>query len=196
MSKRLILASGSVARREMLQGAGLKFEVIPADIDEEVIQSDADKSPQEIAVELARAKALVVAKENPETLVIGGDQVLAFEGEIFSKAAGAAEARTKLKKLSGKSHTLISAVALARGDEIIWETCDEVTLHMHELSDEFLDEYIAKAGIALTRAVGGYELENHGSWLFSRIEGDYFTTLGMPLLSLLARLREEGVSYD
>ena len=193
-SKKVILASGSAARAGMLHGAGLTFEVIPADVDEGAVQGDAGKTPFEIAAELAQLKALAVSAQRTDALVIGGDQVLAFEGEIFSKSSNAQEAKGKLARLSGKMHSLISSVALARGDEIIWAYTDEARLYMHDLGPDFLDDYIAKAGIALTRAVGGYELESHGSWLFERIEGDYFTVLGMPLLPLLARLREEGIS--
>ncbi len=193
---RLILASGSKARAGMLRGAGLVFDVIPADIDESIIQNDPAKSPQQKAFELARAKALAVSAQNADALVIGGDQVLEMEGEIFSKAGDKNEALEKLRRLSGKTHRLISAVALAKGSEIIWSHSDEVKLHMRGLDENFLQDYAAKAGEALTRAVGGYELESHGSWLFERIEGDYFTVLGMPLLPLLGRLKEEGVTYD
>lgn len=180
----------------MLRGAGLAFDVIPADIDESVIQNDPAKSPQQKALELAQVKALAVSAQNPDALVIGGDQVLELEGEIFSKAGDKDEALEKLRRLSGKTHRLISAVALAKGSEVIWSHSDEVKLHMRDLEEDFLKDYAAKAGDALTCAVGGYELESHGSWLFERIEGDYFTVLGMPLLPLLGRLKEEGVSYD
>lgn len=188
----LILASGSKARQDMLRKAGLDFTAIPADIDEAAVLDSAGGLVADKAQELAREKALHVAKSNIEAYTIGSDQVLELDGQIFSKAANKDEALEKLKALRGKTHRLISAVAVARGEDVLWQSHDSVALTMHDLDDDFLRAYCARAGDVLTSCVGAYALEEHGSWLFQKVEGDYFTVLGMPLLPLLAYLRAEG----
>ncbi len=190
----IILASQSMARRKIMENAGLHFSLIPASVDEEFIimgleRQNIDSSG--IALELSKEKALKVAKNNPEALVIGSDQILEFEEKIITKSQNPEEAREKLNALKGKSHKLLSAVTIAKDEEILWQHMDEATLTMHDLDDELLDEYCARAGVALTRSVGGYELESYGAWLFSSVQGDYFTILGMPLLPLLAYLQKE-----
>ena len=186
----LILASGSLARQNMLRAAGLEFETYPADIDEEIRQISGSP-PLDIALSLACEKALHVSAKNPDTLVIGADQILQYEGKIMSKAANENEAREKLKTLRGKTHNLISAVAVAKNDKVLWKNTACAFLTMYNFDDEFLETYIEKAGAALTRSVGAYELESIGVQLFENIEGDYFTILGMPLLPLLTYLRQE-----
>lgn len=191
MMPKLILASGSAARRDMLQSAGLEFGVQPADIDEtSVITSLHGSSAQSIAAALAQAKALKIAQDNPDALVIGSDQILECEGQMFEKAKDADEARLKLQTLRGKTHTLISAVCVARGNKILFEAGDEAQLTMHDFDDAFLEGYIAAAGNVLTSCVGAYALEQSGAWLFNDIKGNYHTILGMPLLPLLGYLRE------
>lgn len=192
----LILASRSKARQDMLRSAGLEFTAQAADLDEDDITARllADKAaPETVALELARRKALAVSKlhENadPAPLVIGADQVLALGGELLGKAADAHAARQKLARLQGREHTLISAVCVVRGQTILWSQADEARLTMHDLESAFLDRYCAKAGEGLTRAVGAYELEGLGAWLFSGVKGDYYTVLGLPLLPLLGYLR-------
>ncbi len=192
MKNPLILASGSKARQDMMRNAGLDFEICPAEIDEGEIFNRESGSPEEKAQELARAKAKHVASSNKDAIVIGSDQILALDNEIFAKAPDKEAALQKLKSLRGKTHRLISAVSLVRAEEVIWETYETAHLHMHDLDDAFLENYCARAGNALTSCVGAYALESHGSWLFQRIEGDYFTVLGMPLLPLLTALRQEG----
>lgn len=190
----LILASGSAARRSMLENAGLVFSVMPSQIDEAEIKdklSAENTAPRDIAMALAKAKALDVAQSHGGAIVIGADQVLAFEGEILDKAQSEDDALEKLKALRGKTHTLISAVSVAIDDDIVWEYSDEATMTMHDFDDDFLDLYCQRAGEALTRSVGAYELESYGSWLFSAVEGSFFTVLGMPLLPLLDYLRNE-----
>ena len=140
---------------------------------------------------LAHEKALQIARNAPDALVIGSDQILESEGRLLNKAANENEARNKLKNLRGKIHHLFSAVAVAKNEKILWSHTGRADLTMHDISDEFLNSYIGKAGAALTRSVGAYELESHGVNLFENIEGDYFTILGMPLLPLLTYLRRE-----
>ena len=192
----IILASQSKARQDMLRGAGIAFEAKPADLDEaEITAQHKDKATEEIASVLAGEKALYISRQNPDALVIGSDQILECEGNRLSKADSKEEAKEKLLQLRGKTHRLISAVSLAQNGEIIWQCEEQASLTMHEFDDDFLDQYCARAGDALTSCVGAYELEDLGVQLFKTIEGDYFTILGMPLLKLLTYLREEqGVS--
>lgn len=189
---KLILASGSKARQSMLRGAELDFDIVPADLDEAALIKRHEGSPEDIAALLAREKALDVAKHDNASYTIGSDQILTLNGKIFSKAKDAHAAREKLKALRGKTHRLISAVAVARGDGILWQYTAHADLTMHDFDDAFLETYMVKAGDALTTCVGAYALEAEGAWLFEKIEGDYFTILGMPLLPLLDWLRQEG----
>jgi septum formation protein len=189
-----ILASGSSARKIMLQNAGFSFDVIPADIDENSALKSAENkgfSPAHTAQHLAREKALKIAAQFEDRLVIGSDQILECEGRIFSKAADLEEARDKLKSLRGRTHSLHSGVAVARGPDILWSHAQTAQLTMHDFSAEFLERYLAAAGEAATSCVGAYALEGPGVQLFEKIEGDYFTILGLPLLPLLTYLREK-----
>lgn len=190
---RLILASESKARRAMLENAGLQFEVYGAYLDEEEIIAgllEKETPPIEIAKDLAEKKALAVSKAYPDAYVIGCDQILEFDGEIITRAPSVAEAKKILKKIQGKTHRLVSAVAIVKAQTTFWQHEDEATLTMHALDDKFLQLYCEKAGTALTQSVGGYQIESLGAWLFSEVRGDYFTILGLPLLPLLSYLRE------
>lgn len=189
----LVLASQSKGRIAMLQQAGLTIEAIPAHIDEDALTQallENQASAQEITQSLADQKALVISAQKPDALVIGSDQVLEFNGEILGKAKTADEAIQRLKTMSARTHHLIAAVSLACNNQIIWRACDQASLTMHALDDAFFDDYRRRAAPALTSAVGGYWLEDVGSWLFKEIEGNYFTILGMPLLPLLTELRQ------
>lgn len=193
----VVLASASVARRAMLSAAGLTFDVVPARIDEDAVRSamvavDAYVSPAMIAARLAQEKAIAVARNNAGKLVIGSDQVLVFENTIFSKVATLDEARAVLKKLRGRVHELVSAVALARDGELLWHHQEAARLTMRDFSDAFLAGYLEDAGEVILQCVGCYELEAKGVQLFDKIEGDYFTVLGLPLLALLSALRTQG----
>lgn len=195
---RLILASGSSARKEMLQSAGLAFEIVPADIDEDAIRSvmvsESDcVEAADIAAVLAAEKALHVSRAHAGALVIGSDQILALGRRLFSKAETVAEAREHLDRLRGRTHELVSAVAIARDGVILWQSVDSAQLTMRPFSDEFLGRYLEKAGDSTLKSVGCYHLEGLGVQLFDKIDGDYFTILGMPLLPLLAELRNQGV---
>lgn len=195
---RLILASGSSARRAMLTSADIEFSVVLSDVDENAIRTALKSKvghvePFEIATTLAREKAVIVSRKHPSSLVIGADQVLSLDSETFDKAHSPAEARERLDMLKGKTHQLHSAVVIAQAGVVVWEHLSTASLTMRRMSDSFLDHYVQFAGHALLSSVGAYELEGSGVQLFERIEGDYFTILGLPLLPLLAELRKRGV---
>ena len=193
----LVLASGSPHRRKLLEAAGLEFEVVPADVDEAALKSKlavADTAPAAVAEALARAKAVAVSARHPGAVVIGADQVLALNGQLFDKPSDLAVARKQLEHLRGKTHRLLSAVALAQAGDIVWKNVGEAVLTMRHFSREFLDDYLARSGDRLLGTVGAYEIEGVGIQLFERIEGDYFTIIGLPLLPLLAELRTRGVA--
>ena len=194
---KIILASQSKARYAMLKNAGVNFKVVRPVVDEmamvhELMRASGKEkiTPEKIALDLAKKKALAVAGKNPDALVIGSDQILVVEGKMMSKARSKEEAKEKLRHLRGKTHRLISAVAVAKAGTVFWDHEEEASLTMHDFSDEFLESYCARAGDALTKAVGAYAIEGAGAWLFSDIQGDHFTILGMPLRPLLAYLHE------
>jgi septum formation protein len=190
----LILASQSRARQALLANAGIAFEAIPADIDERALQSDSGLSaPAEIASLLAGEKALSVSSHHPDRIVVGADQTLALGEQLFSKPAGRAQAAEQLRALSGNSHDLHSAVAVARDGKILFAHVSIARMTMRELSGAEVRTYLDEAGEAVTTSVGAYQLEGLGIHLFERIEGDHFTILGLPLLPLLAFLRGEGL---
>lgn len=196
--QRLILASGSSARRNMMTTAGLTFDVIPADIDEKAIASAMTSASSrieasDIAVALASGKALAISGANPDALVVGSDQVLALGKQQFSKAANLDEARATLRMLRGQQHELVSAVAIARNGELLWRTVDSAQLTMRNFSDEFLDGYLDRNGSRVLSSVGCYEIEGAGIQLFDSVAGDHFTIMGMPLLPLLNELRNRGL---
>jgi septum formation protein len=193
----LVLASRSESRRAVLASAGISVEVLPADIDERALEAQAGlNSPGQIALLLARAKACAVAVKLPGRLVLGADQTLALADRLFTKPADQAAARKQLKSLRGCTHELHSAVVLARGPDIMFAHCEIARLTMRDFSDRFLESYIETAGPAVTASVGGYQVEGIGIQLFSRIDGDHFTILGLPLLQLLQYLRREGCLAD
>lgn len=190
--ERLILASKSAARRAMLSNAGVAFVVHVADVDEDALKTPG-VDPAELAVELARAKALAVSRHDADAWVLGADQTLAFDGGLISKAATLAEARARLIAMRGRVHHLHSGAALARNGQIVWSGFDTVEMRMRDFSDAFLDAYLAAEGDAILACVGSYRLEGLGSQLFEAVEGDYFTVLGLPLWPVLSELRRAGV---
>jgi len=191
----LLLASASPFRRKMLEAAGVPFRVVPAEVDESALKrSLAGKvAPEGLAEALAAAKAEAVSGKFPADLVIGADQVLALGDETFGKPHDLIAARAQLERLRGRTHQLLSAVALARGGRIVWSKVDTASLTVRELSAAFLDEYLARCGERLLGIAGAYEIEGLGIQLFDRVEGDYFTIVGLPLLPLLAELRARGM---
>ncbi|HUC48310.1 MAG TPA: Maf family protein [Xanthobacteraceae bacterium] len=191
--KPLVLASRSEVRRALLEGAGLALETCPADLDERRLEADAvSQAPGAIAAHLAREKARAVAKLRAGRLTLGADQTLALGGARFSKPVDLAAARSQLCALSGKTHELHSAIAFVRDDKILCEYVGVARLTMRSFSDQFLDLYLKSAGNTATSSVGAYQLESFGIQLFERIEGDYFTILGLPLLQALEFLRQQG----
>jgi septum formation protein len=193
-TKPLILASQSPARQMLLANAGITFEAIPAEIDERAIQLACGLSaPGEVAALLAREKAISVSSRHPGQFVVGADQTLALDQQLFSKPGGRAEAALQLRALAGHSHELHSATAVARDGEILFENVSVARMAMRPLDGAAIRAYLDAAGEAVTSSVGAYQLESLGVHLFERIEGDHFTILGLPLLPLLKFLRSQGL---
>jgi septum formation protein len=191
----LILASKSPSRASLLAGAGLDFDLEPSGVDERAVEEPllaAGVDPATLALRLAEAKAAAVAARFPEALVLGCDQTLGLDGERFVKAESRADARRQLERLRGRTHALHSALVLARGGDIVWTTVETARMSVRDFSETFLDAYLDRIGDAVLVSVGCYQLEGPGITLFERIDGDYFTILGLPLLPLLAELRRIG----
>jgi septum formation protein len=192
----VILASQSAARLRLLRGAGLTVQAIPARIDEAAVKSTAlqdGQSAASTALILAGLKARRVAGRCPGALVIGADQLLVCEGRWFDKPEDHVAARLQLQSLRGRKHQLVTALVCQRGEQQIWQHVAVPELVMRAFSEEFLVDYLAHEGDAVLSSVGGYRLEGMGAQLFDAIEGDYFAVLGLPLLPLLAFLRQHGV---
>lgn len=191
----LLLASASPVRARLLEAAGVALRIAPARIDEAAVRDSLlaeGAAPRDIADRLAELKAQTVSTANPGALVIGADQVLEFRGSVIGKSPDLASARALLRSLSGARHNLVTAAAIARDGTVLWRHVTRVGLDMRELSEAFLDAYLASEGEAILGSVGCYHLEGRGAQLFSRIDGDYFAVLGLPLLSLLDALRHLG----
>lgn len=189
----IILASTSPTRQTMLRNAGLSFRCEAPLVDERVLaRSHPEWRPADVALQLAKAKAEEVSQRHPDNLVIGADQVLAFRDRAFSKPSDQEECRQQLMTLRGNTHTLISAVTTARDGKALWWHIDEAKLTMRQFSDVFIGDYLASIGSDCTSTVGGYKIESSGVQLFSQVDGDHFTILGLPLLPLLQQLRDAG----
>jgi septum formation protein len=189
----LVLASRSKVRRTLLEGAGVPVDVHPADLDERRLEADAaSQTPGAVAAHLALGKARAVAKFHPGRLTLGADQTLALGAERFSKPADIAAARAQLRALSGRTHELHSAIAFVQDGAVLFEHVGVARLTMRAFSEKFLDLYLEAAGSAATASVGAYQLESFGIQLFERVDGDYFTVLGLPLLQALEFLRQRG----
>jgi len=176
----------------MLRHAGVRCFAIPADLDEAAIKREFSGDTASLAATLAGAKAQMVAASYPEALVIGADQILDCEGRIFSKPASLEAAARQLSDLRGRPHTLVTAAAVYQNGAPVWSDVAAARLTMRNLSDEFIDHYVAHEGEAICASVGAYRLEGLGAQLFDAIEGDYFTILGLNLLPLLGFLRRVG----
>ncbi len=189
----LVLASRSFARRAVLEAAGIPVEPHPADIDERGLEKNAAlRAPDAVAAFLAREKAAFVAALHPGRLVLGADQTLALESVRFAKPDDLTAARAQLSALRGRTHELHSAIALVRDTNVVFEYVDTARLTMRPFSDKFLDFYLDTVGQGATASVGAYQMEGPGIQLFERIDGDYFTILGLPLMATLDFLRRYG----
>ena len=193
---RLVLASASASRRELLHNAGIDVTVDPAALDESEIRRAMAKEAApaaDVAQVLAEAKAVAVSRRHSAQLVLGADQVLVADGAIHDKPADLNDARSILERLRGRQHQLISALAVAREGQVIWRHRDAAQLSMRNFSESFLDAYLESSKDDILDSPGAYRLEGRGMQLFSEIRGDYFTILGLPMTPLLAFLRHHGV---
>ena len=195
MADPLILASGSSIRAQLFQNAGITIASMPARIDEDAIKSALlaeDATPRDIADTLAEMKARKISEKHPQSRVIGCDQVLEHRNDILSKPTTLEDARSQLLRLRGQTHRLLSAAVIYHEAKPIWRHVGMVRLTMHRFSDEFLENYLHRNWPAISESVGGYKLEEEGVQLFNRVEGDYFTVLGLPLLEVISHLKLTG----
>ena len=195
MNPSLVLASASPFRRALLENAGLVFEAKAAKIDERALEKpleEAGVAPETVALALAEAKARDVAGHFGDALVIGSDQTMSLEARVYHKPKDMAEAARHLLSLSGKTHRLNSAIVLLRGEEVVWRHVSSAHMTVRPLTAAFVDRHLQRVGEKALSSVGAYQLEGEGIQLFEKIEGDYFTILGLPMLPLLAKLRELG----
>ena len=193
---RLILASTSLVRARLLHAAGIVFDVCEAGVDEDEIKTSllsrgCDGSV--IADALAEAKATCVSRANPQAFVLGCDQVLVCDGKLIGKSADLDGAQALLRQLRGKEHALITACMLAKNGASLWRRQERCTMTMRNFSDGFLETYLKLEGNSILGSVGCYHLEGCGTQLFERVQGDYFSVLGLPLIPLLAALRNHGI---
>ena len=193
---KLILASQSTARRSLLEHAGLTFQALPAHVDEATIKESAQAegmTASDAATLLADAKAARLARKHPEAVIIGADQILVCDGVWFDKPEDLAAARTQLSRLRNRTHDLVTAVVVWRDGERAWHHVAQPRLAMRDFSDAFLDDYLAREGAFVTQSVGAYRLEGLGVQLMRDIRGEHSAILGLPLMPLLAYLRDSGV---
>jgi septum formation protein len=191
----LLLASASTIRLALLQQAGVQASAQPARIDEEAVRQSLEAegaTPRDVADTLAELKARKLADRNPQALVLGCDQVLALKDQVFAKPESLDQARAQLTALRGQTHQLLSAMVLYHNAEPIWRHVGTARLTMRDFTDAYLDDYLSRQWPAIGQSVGAYQLESEGIRLFSAVEGDYFTILGLPLLPLLAYLSLRG----
>ena len=191
----IVLASASVARQKMLAAAGVPAISDAAHIDESAVKGSMAQrgaTPRDVAIALAEFKAGQVSSRHPGALVIGADQILECDGRMYDKPSSLAAARQQLLDLRGRTHTLVSAVVVVRDRQRLWHESAAARLTVRAFSDRFLDDYLTRLGDAVCRSVGAYQLEGLGVQLFSKIDGDFFTILGMPLMPLLSYLRGNG----
>ncbi|MCZ2327931.1 Maf family nucleotide pyrophosphatase [Bartonella sp. F02] len=190
----LILASLSSYRAQLLKKAGLNFFVEGSSIDERSVEKKAEiKTPKKLSHFLASAKAKYVSDRFPNAFVIGCDQILELEGQVFHKVENKKEAYERLCILSGKMHSLHSAVVLFKNGQEIWGDVFSASMTVRPLSSEFIEYYLKRAGTDVLKSVGVYQIEGEGIHLFEKIEGDFFTIVGLPLLPLLSKLRDFNI---
>ena len=189
-----VLASASAVRARLLAAAGVEAQQMASGVDEDALKAELGGLDHEsLVLALAEAKAGVVSAAHPRRLVLGADQLLVMGGRRFDKPRDRAEAAAHLAAFSGRSHELVTAAVVLRGGDVLWRRADRARLHVRRLSTAAVDAYLETVGPAALASVGAYQLEGPGAQLFERVEGDFFTVLGLPLLPLLAFLRSEGV---
>ncbi len=195
----VILASQSAVRAHLLKAAGVSFEIVAANLNESIIRDEIRRTSaggEDLAMTAARAlareKARLVSERHPKAVVLGVDQTLSCEGKLYEKPADIDAARASLLALRGKAHQLYVAISAMRGGQSLWQHSETVRLVMRDFSDEFLEDYLKSESTRLLSYVSAYALEGRGSQLFKKVDGDYFSVLGIPLLPLLAFLRAEG----
>ncbi|CAN1569235.1 Maf Nucleotide-binding protein implicated in inhibition of septum formation [Rhabdaerophilaceae bacterium] len=192
-TKPLILASGSSARKSLLEAAAIPVSVVKPRVNEKAIAAtllETRATPQEIAIALAHAKAEAIGLPNPDDFVLAADQTLDHDGSLFMKPVDRAGARAQILRLRGSEHQLHSAAVLRQGETVLWAGVSSATLVMRRFPEAFLDTYLDAMGDKVTQTVGGYEIEALGPHLFSEIVGDHATILGLPLFGVLYALRE------
>ncbi|MGN7772297.1 Maf-like protein [Phyllobacterium sp. 22552] len=191
----IILASKSPFRAMLLQNAGVKFTAQSANIDERAVEAplyNSGATPEDVALVLAEAKALDVSERNSSALVIGSDQTLSLGDEVLHKPEDMEAARRQLLKLSGQTHHLNSAVVLCKDGQTLWRHVSVARMTLRNLTPEFIGRHLSRVGSVALQSVGAYQFEGEGVQLFERVDGDYFTIVGLPLLPLLAELRKQG----
>lgn len=192
MADPIILASSSPVRATLLTNAGIEFVVHPPEVEERALEAplaESGAAPEDVALVLAKAKAINISERFPDAWVIGSDQTLSLDDEVFHKPDGMEGARRHLLKLSGRTHHLNAAVVLAWDGKVTWRHLSTAALTMRELTPSFIGRHLAAVGDKVLSSVGAYQVEGPGVQLFEKIEGDYFTIVGLPLLPLLAELR-------
>ncbi len=190
----VVLASRSAGRARILRNAGVPFTVHPADIDERTLEIGV--AHDELALKLAQDKARHVSREHPSAIVLGADQTLTIAGALLHKPGAMGQARDQLLSMRGRSHTLTSALAVARDGEILFRHRETATIIMRRFSERTLDAYLAAMGDRALASVGCYEIEGLGTHLIARIDGDWFTIVGLPILPFLAYCRKHGLLRD
>lgn len=195
MTYSITLASGSQIRRQILDGAGLQYDVKTSHVDEAAIKMSMiamDAPPRDIADALAEAKAVKVSRDRGG-LVIGADQIMVMDGHIYDKPKSMDEAHERLLSMRGKPHFLIGAVVICENGQAVWRHASKTTLYVREFTEKFLDEYLRIEGDDILHTVGAYKFEGRGAQLFSKVDGDFFSILGLSLLPLLDYLRIRGL---
>ena len=195
MSRMLILASTSPFRKSLLQNAGISFSAEAPGVDERAIEEAnglASMSASDVAIELAKAKALAVSRRHPDALVIGCDQTMSLGDRAYHKPSDRGMARRQLMELRGRTHCLNSGIVIASGGNVLWQQVETARLSMRNFSESFVDLYLDRVGDSVLQSVGGYQLEAEGIQLFDKVDGDYFTIIGLPLIPLLEKLRDLG----
>ena len=187
---KIILASSSRSRRKILNNAGVKYKPIKPLVDEERLKKDFKGSTKKLALMLAEKKALSISKKYKNTIVIGADQVLSFKGKVFNKPKTLKEAERNFKLFRNKIHYLDSATVIAYNDRIVWRNEQSPKMKVRNFSDKFLKNYLKKIDTGVTYSAGGYSIEKEGVQMFSKVEGDFFTIIGLPIVPLLEKLRD------